>query len=220
MNTDPAPRPPKGYKLIIDRDSTVTDLIKGDAIFDHGVPDHGWILITENERLYPKSPISVAVLQEVKSTDTPTPPDGYELLPEKYLGSKNYFLPAESKKWDSGKQQWEITTDFCPSTGNLYAVPKEHAVVPATESVLQEAERLVNGDRQQSYGDASESFERIADFWHAYLKTKLKGDAHISAKDVAAMMILLKVSRSVTCNKRDNWVDAAAYAELGSRLDD
>jgi len=124
MNTDPAPRPPKGYKLIIDRDSTVMDLIKGDAIFDHGVPDHGWILITENERLHPKSPISVAVLQEVKSTDFPTPPEGYELLPEKHLGSKNYFLPAESIKWDSGKQQWGITTDFCPSMGNLYAVPK------------------------------------------------------------------------------------------------
>jgi hypothetical protein len=32
-------------------------------------------------------------------------------------------------------------------------------------------------------------------------------------------MILMKVSRSVTSSKRDNWVDAAAYAELGSQLD-
>lgn len=94
------------------------------------------------------------------------------------------------------------------------------AVPVKPESVLQEAERLVNGDRQQSYGDASESFERIADFWHAYLKTKLKGDAHVSAKDVAAMMILMKVSRSVTSSKRDSWVDIAGYAELGSKLND
>ena len=91
--------------------------------------------------------------------------------------------------------------------------------VAHSESVLQEAERLINGDRQQAYGSAAESFERIAAFWHAYLKHKLKDTEHIKPKDVAAMMILMKVSRSVTSSKRDNWVDAAAYAELGSQLD-
>lgn len=161
---DPAPPPPEGYKLIIDRGVTVASLLKGDVVFDHALPEYGWCLLTEDERLHPKSPISVAV------------------------------LPLEKR--------------------NLEEQP------PTQESVLQEAERLVNGDRQQSYGDASESFERIADFWHTYLKTKLKDTEHISAKDVASMMILMKVSRSVTSSKRDSWVDIAGYAELGSKLDD
>lgn len=97
--------------------------------------------------------------------------------------------------------------------------PVSDYAAPATPSVLQEAEHLINGDRQQSYGDAYESFERIASFWHTYLKHKLKDTEHVTPKDVASMMILLKVSRSVTSSKRDNWVDAAAYAELGSQME-
>lgn len=31
-----------------------------------------------------------------------------------------------------------------------------------TESILQEAERIINGDRAEQYGDAAESFADIA----------------------------------------------------------
>jgi len=81
------------------------------------------------------------------------------------------------------------------------------------KSVLEDAYDLVNGDRQQSYGDAHASFDRIAKLWSAYKGIK------ITAKDVSSMMILMKVSRSVTSSKRDNWVDIAGYAELGSQIE-
>lgn len=133
--------------------------------------------------------------------------------------------------WIPSAKAWSIPSDHVsaiPGPAAAYAVLEgavvgEEQTVGLTlpqESILQEAERLVNGDRQQSYGDATESFERIADFWHTYLKAKLKDTEHISAKDVASMMILMKVSRSVTSDKRDNWVDIAGYAELGSKLED
>ena len=155
----------------------------------------------------------------------PPPPEGYEIIDAKTL---RVLYDAEKVQagliqvWIGALPGWERNF-WHPRDDWFYAAPKGVSVdltLPPQESVLQEAERLVNGDRQQSYGDASESFERIADFWHAYLKTKLKSDVHLSAKDVASMMILMKVSRSVTSNKRDNWVDMAGYAELGSKLDD
>lgn len=156
----------------------------------------------------------------MNETPTPSPPPlpkGYKL--EHSEVSVAVYLYKGDVVFDFSKpvHGWSLVKEdmLClPDSAISIAVP-----IPQ-ESVLQEAERLVNGDRQASYGDASESFERIADFWHAYLKTKLKSDVHISAKDVASMMILMKVSRSVTSNKRDNWVDMAGYAELGSKLDD
>lgn len=74
-------------------------------------------------------------------------------------------------------------------------------------TILEEAQQLVGGDRQQDYGNASESFTRIARLWSAY-----KG-VEISPKDVGMMMILMKVSRSVGSNKRDTLVDIAGYAQ-------
>ncbi len=162
--------------------------------------------------------------------ETPTLPEGYE---EMRIGSLTQVIPEDALAWHDAYRKW-ITLEAGQTIkpGFYYAVKKSEPTrseevpslsdyaAPATKSVLEEAHDLVNGDRQASYGDASESFERIADFWHAYLKTKLKDTEHINAKDVASMMILMKVSRSVTSSKRDNWVDIAGYAELGSKLED
>jgi hypothetical protein len=91
--------------------------------------------------------------------------------------------------------------------------PASDYAAPAAKSVLEDAYDLVNGDRQQSYGDAYQSFDRIAKLWSAYKGIK------ITPKDVASMMILMKVSRSVTSSKRDNWIDVCGYAELGSQIE-
>lgn len=82
----------------------------------------------------------------------------------------------------------------------------------STETVLQEAERLINGDRQDTYGGASESFGRIASLWSAYLGHE------VSALDVTNLMILLKVSRTKGSYHRDSYVDIGGYAGLGERL--
>jgi hypothetical protein len=81
-----------------------------------------------------------------------------------------------------------------------------------TETVLQEAERLINGDRQQTYGSASESFDRIAKLWGSYLGSEVTG------LDVANLMILLKVSRTKGTFHRDSYVDIGGYAGLGEQL--
>lgn len=75
--------------------------------------------------------------------------------------------------------------------------------------ILQTAEDLIHGDRQQDYGSPFDSFERIAKLWSAYLGQDVK------ASQVAMMMVLLKVSRSVTSpQKTDSYDDAAGYVGL------
>ena len=86
-------------------------------------------------------------------------------------------------------------------------------------SVLQEADSIVNGDRHQDYGAAEQSFGRISELWTTLLKHKLAPGAKVTSVDVARLMLALKLSRSITSSKRDNWVDAAGYASLAADLE-
>ena len=88
--------------------------------------------------------------------------------------------------------------------------------VPRHLCILEEADLVVSGDRQQDYGEASASFKRIADFWTTYLDEKLS--SNITDIDVAQMMVLLKISRSRTSPKRDTFVDQAGYTKLAYEL--
>jgi hypothetical protein len=87
------------------------------------------------------------------------------------------------------------------------------------ETILETARQCVCTDRQSQYGTPENSFNTIARLWEDYLTSK--GNAvDIDAKDVAAMMALLKIARIATGHgKADNWVDLAGYAACGGELE-
>jgi hypothetical protein len=91
--------------------------------------------------------------------------------------------------------------------------PETDAATPdSQQSISEEAASIVAGERQADYGDANESFSRIANLWSAYTGST------IEPWDVAQMMILLKVSRAKTSKKRDTLVDIIGYAECAVKL--
>lgn len=79
---------------------------------------------------------------------------------------------------------------------------------PVSETPLQEAQRLVHGDRQASYGHPIEDFTRTGRMWGAIL-----GTDDVPPEKVALCMIAVKMSRECNRPKRDNAVDIAGYAE-------
>ena len=79
--------------------------------------------------------------------------------------------------------------------------------------ILNTAAELISGDRAATYGDALVSHQRIANLWSTYL------GAPVSAVDVAACLILMKVSRSKGAAHRDNWIDMAGYAALAGEME-
>ena len=80
-------------------------------------------------------------------------------------------------------------------------------------AILKEAEHIVNGNREAEYGNAEDNFNTIAMLWSVYI------DAKITPKDVAAMMILLKVARTKSGHgKDDTWIDIAGYAACGAEV--
>ena len=72
-------------------------------------------------------------------------------------------------------------------------------------TVAVDAIRLVDEDRNDSYGPPEENLQRIADMWAGYLNIP------ITKEDVSLMMVLLKISRSKAGYCRDNAVDGVAY---------
>lgn len=86
-----------------------------------------------------------------------------------------------------------------------------------TGSILEEAQGIIWGDREQTYGAPDVNLKRIAGMWGAYLYAK-GGSVDITPEDVCWMMVLLKASRQMNAPKRDNLVDAAGYIGLIERI--
>ena len=86
------------------------------------------------------------------------------------------------------------------------------------ETCLEEAERLVGGERMEHYGAPDENFQRIADLWSSYLSTP-KQFVAVEKNDVCAMFILAKQSRMRSAGfHRDSCTDTAGYARLQEML--
>ena len=80
-------------------------------------------------------------------------------------------------------------------------------------NILDEAQSIIYGDREKTYGNPAKNLNNIANFWSVYL------DVEISAQDVAQMMVLLKLARLInTPNHRDSLVDAVGYLALVERI--
>lgn len=80
--------------------------------------------------------------------------------------------------------------------------------------VLDKAKDIINGERQDVYGDPEDSFKVIADYWSTFLCLK------ITSKDVALMMTLFKIAREQNQHKIDNLIDAAGYIGIAGDIEE
>ncbi len=100
--------------------------------------------------------------------------------------------------------------------------------------ILNDAIQIINGERQDQYGDPEDSFTLIAEYWQVYLRNMLLDkaqDQQLSVIDVlfneflkddniAMMMVLFKIAREHYQGKKDNVVDAAGYLGIyGDKYD-
>lgn len=92
-------------------------------------------------------------------------------------------------------------------SGNPIHSPEFFVPEHAKESILQEAERVVNGPRRVAYNHPLDNFTSIAQLWSAFL------GMDISAEQVGLMMILFKIPRENFKHGRDHLVDIAGYAQ-------
>jgi hypothetical protein len=76
---------------------------------------------------------------------------------------------------------------------------------------LRDAARLINGDRNQNYGNPIDNFDRISKIWSVILGVE------VTAEDVAMCMAGLKMARYASKSgfQPDTWIDIAGYAGCG-----
>ena len=86
-------------------------------------------------------------------------------------------------------------------------------------AIADDALKVINGERQDKYGDPEDCFKLIGDMWHAYLKAQMPEMPPITPDDVANMMVLFKMARIVGGEyHRDSDVDLVGYALLGADI--
>jgi hypothetical protein len=87
------------------------------------------------------------------------------------------------------------------------------------ETILEEAQRLVHGDRGANYGHPIDDFTRTGRMWGAILAEWAKDPTRpVPPRVVALCMVALKISREVNAPKRDNRVDGAGYFETADMV--
>ena len=91
------------------------------------------------------------------------------------------------------------------------------------KEILAAANKAVHAeDMDHDYGKPEDNFATIANLWNTYLEAVCDDpdlSVYLSSRDVAAMMILLKIARVATSEKADHWIDIAGYAACGGEVD-
>jgi len=79
-------------------------------------------------------------------------------------------------------------------------------------TILSDASVAID-DRDDAYGNPRENHACIATLWTAFLRRRgVVVHEVLHSRDVAMMMVLVKVARDAHHPKRDNLVDLAGYA--------
>ena len=95
--------------------------------------------------------------------------------------------------------------------------PRDEADAP--KSILNEAQSIIYGDREKTYGAPDKNLVAIAGYWANHLNTRFGVYHDISPEDVCIMMVLLKAARlGNDITHRDSQVDAVGYLALMERI--
>jgi hypothetical protein len=84
-------------------------------------------------------------------------------------------------------------------------------------NAIEEAHKIIYGDREETYGSPATNLNKIADQWGLYLAQKYGVQLALNYEDVCWMMADLKKVRQMNANKQDNLVDAIGYIALIDR---
>lgn len=97
--------------------------------------------------------------------------------------------------------------------------PNTHLSTTKPLTALDEANSVIYGDREATYGDPGKNLRTIANYWTNHLNAKYGQIAPLTPDDVCVMMVLLKQARLANSPKhRDSIVDSIGYMALADRI--
>ena len=88
-----------------------------------------------------------------------------------------------------------------------------------TTKILEQTQKLVSSDRNDTHGDKIQNHENIARLWTGYLQNKTRLTITMLPEDVANMMALLKIARTQAGKHNiDDYVDACGYSAIAGEI--
>ena len=85
---------------------------------------------------------------------------------------------------------------------------KESFVIQMKDSLLLQADKVVNGDRNEQYGDAKQAFNEYSEI----LKTTF--NISLSPEEICKVMMAIKLGRLKYKFKEDSLLDLMGYSEI------
>lgn len=85
-------------------------------------------------------------------------------------------------------------------------------------TILGEAFSIVNGKRQDAYGNPEDSFSTIAALWNGWLTARYGAEFELGRHEVGIMMALMKMARIAGGSDRDSYRDCAGYIGLAADM--
>lgn len=107
---------------------------------------------------------------------------------------------------------YQFGLDLKPKVVEMY--PNKQEVHPPNDSILLEADNILNGDRNEQYNDPNESFKVYADILKSAFNLEL------TPVEICKVQMAIKLGRLRYKHKRDSLVDLCGYAEILNRLED
>ena len=88
-----------------------------------------------------------------------------------------------------------------------------------TTKILEQTQKLVSSDRNDTHGEKIQNHENIARLWTGYLQNKTRLTITMLPEDVANMMALLKIARTQAGKHNiDDYVDACGYSAIAGEI--
>ena len=123
------------------------------------------------------------------------------------------FEPREGTRVNIGKDAVQPVQARKDTDAHVGLRRDENGRESGRGRVLLHAHDIINGQRQQQYGNPEDSFSEIAALWNWWLGPRL--NAPLTEQDVAMMMTAMKLAREKNgAGKTDNVVDACGYLGL------
>lgn len=123
-------------------------------------------------------------------------------VPLKNNVKQSGFLKTESEVKTELQEDWVKIKSYNGTSDTVF------------DSILTEANSIVNGDRNVQYGDVKTQFQIYADIF------KVNTGKEITPQEVCQVLIAVKLGRERFKHKRDNLVDLAGYTEILNRLNE
>jgi hypothetical protein len=106
-----------------------------------------------------------------------------------------------------------INTECVPPGDPVFRGPEICECRPE-DSILLEADSIVNGARATDYGDCIESFTKVSTM------ASIMANRALSPMECVLVLKAVKLVREAYKHKRDNLVDECGYTEIESRIQD